>query len=137
MIQVYQATPLSAAKVWGSGLRVVLCSWSSSCRQRLPRSPSKRATSTTPSHDRQTKLFHAGQCVWIVNDQVVAMVRRNKHCGFVPIAVCFNPADDCADGFVTAVDRSDRIVEIVGVKPEVNISGLDKQRKRLVSFCCQ
>lgn len=55
----------------------------------------------------------------------MAMIRSDDDDRFVPIAVLFDPVGNDFEGLVAAVDRSDRVVEIVVVIRPIDVSRLD------------
>ena len=57
----------------------------------------------------------------------MSVIRGDDQQGFVPVAVGFNPVRDRLDRSVTAIDGSDRIVDVVVVVCPVDITGFDHQ----------
>ena len=83
---------------------------------------------------RGTLVTWRGQCLGIVDDQVMAVVGGDDQDRVVPVAVGLDPADDGADGLLAAVDGADGVVEVVGVEREVDVAGLDEEGERLVGL---
>ena len=55
------------------------------------------------------------------------MVGGQDDCGFVPLVVFFDPADDHFKRVVTTQDRADRIVQVVLVVGPVDVAGFDQK----------
>lgn len=73
--------------------------------------------------------FRNRQALGIVDDQVMAMVRRNDHDRFVPVAMGFDPSGNGLNGGVAAENRTDRVIEVVSVEREVDIARLHEQNE--------
>ena len=65
------------------------------------------------------------------------MVGRDNHERVVPVAVGFYPTNDAMDCFLATINRTDGVIEIIGVEREIDVAGFDEQGKRLVGLPLQ
>ena len=79
--------------------------------------------------DSSTLPQTACQGIRIIDDEIMPMVRRDDQERLVPVAVSFNPADHDSGGLFAAINCTDGVVEIIGVKRKIDIARLDKEGK--------
>ena len=94
------------------------------------RSNGWRVTDGGPPFECQCRLslrLCGRQGLWIVDDQVMAVVGRHDQHRLVPVAVRLDPVDDHPHRLFAAVDRADGVIEVVVVQGEIHVAGLDEE----------